>query len=46
MGQLNKPDSEHELALSCNECGTDYWTDTTQHNACPRCGVQDYNIRD
>ena len=45
MGQLTKPDAEHRAALTCRSCGTDYWTDSSQSNDCPECGIQDFEIR-
>lgn len=45
MGQRNEPDSEHRAALTCRQCGTDYWTDDTQTNECPECRFQDYEIQ-
>ena len=44
MGQIEKPNNAHRAALTCNNCGTDYWTDQTQANDCPECGFQDFEI--
>jgi predicted nucleic acid-binding Zn-ribbon protein len=44
MGQHTKPESPDRLALTCRACGTDYWTDSTQSNDCPDCGLQDFDI--
>lgn len=44
MGQFSKPDSEHRAALTCNNCGAEYWTDEGQLNDCPECGRQDFEI--
>lgn len=44
MAQLTKPEAEHRAALTCNNCGTEYWTDNTQGNQCPDCGFQDFEI--
>lgn len=39
MGQYSKPPEEdHPHALTCQDCGLDYWTSAKQPNDCPRCG--------
>lgn len=42
MGQQPRPDTPHRLALTCQACETDYWTDTEQTNECPRCGALEF----
>lgn len=37
MSQREAPDTEHRAALSCNDCGTDYWADSAQTSECPGC---------
>ena len=44
MTQREEPDAEHRAALTCNDCGTDYWTDSTQTNECPECQSLDFEI--
>ena len=43
-GQCEEPDTEHRAALSCNDCGTDYWVDSTQTNEGPECQLLDFEI--
>jgi len=44
MGQKTKPDGNHPAALTCNNCGLEYWTDETQDNMCPECSHRDFEI--
>lgn len=44
MAERSKPDAEHRAALTCQNCGTEYWTSDGQTNECPDCGLQDYEI--
>ena len=44
MGQLEKPEAEHRAALTCNHCGTEYWTSNQMTNECPGCAQQDFQI--
>lgn len=44
MGQRTNPKTEHRAALTCNNCGLEYWTDSTQSNDCPECDHQDFEI--
>lgn len=39
MSQYTKPVTEDDpCALTCKNCGLDYWTSAEQANDCPRCG--------
>ena len=42
MGQREEPGTKFQVALACNNCGADYWTDRGQANDCPECGMQDF----